>query len=246
MTVEDGRQLLITNLDLDQMTENRANRLTTDDDKEGNLLSREGNELFKFFPNGGIEFTLATATRMSASFPFVMPAVELPTNPPLRVVDAGYYDNFGVGVAATWLFTHRQWVRDNYSGVVLLQIRDGMSGPVRRREKSPADAEGTASGIGWLTAPLEGLYNMRTYSTAFRNDTLLHLIHELFKSEQADDDFFQTIEFEFTDGDDVQLNITLTEEECQQIDQAAQAPAITQRIDALLKWWGKRSGTSNI
>lgn len=40
--------------------------------------------------------TLATAARLSASFPFLMPAMDLPTHPALRLGDAGYSDNFGV------------------------------------------------------------------------------------------------------------------------------------------------------
>ena len=244
MTIEDGRQLFISNLDLDKMSENRANRLAPDvEGDDTDLLSREGNELFKFFPHAGSAFTVGTAARMSASFPYIMPAVELPTNPPLRVVDAGYYDNFGVGVAATWLFTHRKWVRDHCSGVVVIQIRDGMTGPVRRREKSPADADGASRGLGWLSAPVEGLYNMRTYATAFRNDTLLHLIDQLFRAEAKNDrdkSFFQTVEFEFSGGDEVQLNFTLTGDECNEIDEAANTPEIRERIERLLNWWESR------
>jgi len=45
-------------------------------------------------------FTLQTAARMNAAFPVISPAVDLPTRPPRRVVDAGYFDNYGM--ATRW------------------------------------------------------------------------------------------------------------------------------------------------
>jgi hypothetical protein len=34
---------------------------------------------------------------------YVSPAAWLPTKPRVRIVDAGYYDNYGVDIAAHWL-----------------------------------------------------------------------------------------------------------------------------------------------
>ena len=52
------------------------------------LLSREGVEFFRLFPDVRDSFQLSTAARMSATFPFVSPAGDLPTKPRRRVVDA--------------------------------------------------------------------------------------------------------------------------------------------------------------
>src|SRR5262249_55743604 len=121
------------------------------------LLSREGIEFFKLFPHA-TKFKLATAARMSASFPYVLPAVPLPTNPPRRVVDAGYYDNYGVNIAASWIFTHMDWIRKNTSGVVVIHIRDGASNAERRRELTSDGFPSLPSrGLQWLTSPPEGL-----------------------------------------------------------------------------------------
>jgi hypothetical protein len=84
MLVEDGRQLLISNLDLAQVADNLGPILGS----EGMLLSREAVEFFRIFP-AARQFTVATAARMNATFPFVMPAIPVPTVPPRRVVDAG-------------------------------------------------------------------------------------------------------------------------------------------------------------
>ena len=61
--------------------------------------------------------------RMSATFPYVTSAVVLPTDPPRHVVDAGYYDNYGVNLAASWIASHGDWIRRNTSGVLVVQIR---------------------------------------------------------------------------------------------------------------------------
>ena len=47
------------------------------------------------------------------------PAVD----PPRRVVDAGYYDNYGVDLATSWIYVHQKWICENTSGVALIQIR---------------------------------------------------------------------------------------------------------------------------
>jgi hypothetical protein len=51
---------------------------------------------FALFPKSVDTFRVATAVRMNATFPYVSPAVSLPTAPPVRVVDTGYYDNYGL------------------------------------------------------------------------------------------------------------------------------------------------------
>ena len=91
-------------------------------------VSITGVEFFKVFSSKEKNnIYLSTAARMSASFPYVSPAVNLPTDPPLRVVDAGYYDNYGVDLAASWLFANRKWIIENTSGVLIVQIRDAIS-----------------------------------------------------------------------------------------------------------------------
>ena len=37
-------------------------------------------------------------------------------------MDAGYYDNYGVNLAAAWAYQYRDWIRNNTSGLALIQI----------------------------------------------------------------------------------------------------------------------------
>jgi hypothetical protein len=53
-----------------------------------------------------------------------MPAASLPSEPPIEVMDAGIRDNYGVIYSLRFLYAFRDWIRDNTSGVVILQLRD--------------------------------------------------------------------------------------------------------------------------
>lgn len=67
---------------------------------------------------------LLTALRMNATFPYVLPNVWLPTEPVIDVMDAGLRDNYGLETSIRFLQVFQQWIRENTSGVVLIQIRD--------------------------------------------------------------------------------------------------------------------------
>lgn len=67
---------------------------------------------------------LATALRINATFPFVLPTVKLPSVPQMNVMDAGLRDNFGTEVASRWLHVFSDWLAANTREVVWLQIRD--------------------------------------------------------------------------------------------------------------------------
>ena len=71
---------------------------------------------------------LLTALRMNATFPYVLPNVWLPTTPVIDVMDAGFRDNFGEQTAIRFINVFRDWLRENTSGVVFIQIRDRKTG----------------------------------------------------------------------------------------------------------------------
>ncbi len=67
---------------------------------------------------------LATALRINATFPFVLPVVKMPSVPQMNVMDAGLRDNFGAEVASRWLNVFHQWLNENTRQIIWLQIRD--------------------------------------------------------------------------------------------------------------------------
>ena len=78
-----------------------------------------------FFKDQGAEnLRLLTALRMNATFPFVLPNVELPTTPVIDAMDAGLRDNFGNETSFRFIDVFQVWLKKNTSKVVLVQIRD--------------------------------------------------------------------------------------------------------------------------
>jgi hypothetical protein len=235
MLVEDGRRLLVSNMDLSALTSSEASTLVVerngDEPREGARarLSLSGVQLFQLFPRKQAAFSVGAAARMSASFPYVSPASALPTSPPVRVVDAGYYDNYGVDLAALWLHAHRHWVRECTSGVVLIQIRDHLGNG--RRTKLQA-AAGAGEVLGGLTSPVEAVLRARESSMSFRNDELLELVQDELNAGEAC--FFTTAIFEF--GETAPLSWALTARDVARLERAADSPVMRERVNAVREW----------
>jgi hypothetical protein len=185
--IEDGRRILVSNLDLREPLSNDGTVLHAKDVLYPDNHSLEALEMFRLFPSRGrhraaqATLRLATAARMSASFPYFSPAVSLPTRPRRRVVDAGYYDNYGVGLAAAWLFSDssQEWVRRNFNRILFIQIRDGLTEDERQLTRVIPDSTTSLTRSGEeLTSPPEGLYNAAFASSSFRNDGQLELLEK--------------------------------------------------------------------
>ncbi|MGZ8517326.1 MAG: hypothetical protein ACXWWD_08250, partial [Chitinophagaceae bacterium] len=71
---------------------------------------------------------IMTALRMNATFPIVLPNVWLPSNPVIDVMDAGLRDNYGQETSLRFLEAFDDWINENTSGVLLIQIRDRSPG----------------------------------------------------------------------------------------------------------------------
>lgn len=73
---------------------------------------------------GARDLRLLSALRMNATFPYALPNVWLPTNPIIDVMDAGIRDNYGSEITMRFLNVFSEWLNNNVSKVVVLQIRD--------------------------------------------------------------------------------------------------------------------------
>jgi len=71
---------------------------------------------------------MLTAMRMNATFPIVLPNVWLPSNPVIDVMDAGLRDNYGQETTLRFLIAFDEWIKENTSGVLVMQIRDRTAG----------------------------------------------------------------------------------------------------------------------
>lgn len=92
----------------------------------------------------------SSALRMNATYPYVLPLVQLPTRPVIRLMDAGYRDNYGVVSAVRFLSVFEDWIKENTSGVHLVQIsafRDRKHSP-QMEERRPGAIESLLDPVG--------------------------------------------------------------------------------------------------
>ncbi|WP_435006726.1 hypothetical protein P12x_004221 [Tundrisphaera lichenicola] len=195
--VEDSRRLIVSNLDLGSLMLNHGSfDLDTGEEKYESgpdfpYYSTTGVQLFHLFPKEYDHFTLAKAVRMNATFPYVTPAVSMPTLRPRRVVDAGYYDNYGIDLAVGWLEEHRRWLELNTSGVILIQLRAFSNETLLKRLVPSPLLDGTnwltakvtdplMRGTEFLTTPLSGIGNARMNVNYYRNDAAVENLKRSF------------------------------------------------------------------
>jgi len=77
-----------------------------------------------FKRNSTDSLRFGSVMRMSATFPFVLPMVSMPTYPEMQLMDAGIRDNYGGKIMLEYLFEMQDWIKENTSGVVVVQVRD--------------------------------------------------------------------------------------------------------------------------
>ena len=105
--------------------------------------------LFKDLDPQGL--SVLSALRMNATFPYVLPNVWLPTYPVIDVMDAGLRDNFGTETTLRFIDVFKDWIKNNTSKVVIIDIRD--------RRKDDWEDEETPNVLSWLTKPMTLMQN---------------------------------------------------------------------------------------
>ena len=116
--VNDGRRLLISSQSLQFLTKN------SDAPKQVSI-SYENIDFQTFFEgNSPQNMRFSSVMRASATFPFIMPMMTMPTSPGMQLMDAGIRDNYGSKITLDYMFTLRKWIEQNTSGVIIVEIRD--------------------------------------------------------------------------------------------------------------------------
>ncbi|MEO5977918.1 MAG: patatin-like phospholipase family protein [Chryseolinea sp.] len=105
-----------------------------------------------FEEHGGKNLRFLSALRMSATFPYITPNTTLPTNPAVKIMDAGISDNFGLSDAIRFMFAYKEWIAENTSGVVFVSIRDSP-------KLNPISEKRGQTLIDDLTQPISSVYN---------------------------------------------------------------------------------------
>lgn len=68
------------------------------------------------------QLRITSAIRMSATYPFVLPATVLPSQPKIQIMDAGFIDNFGFQTSQKFLSTFADWINQNTDQVIMIRI----------------------------------------------------------------------------------------------------------------------------
>lgn len=165
--VNDGRRLLIGSQCLRFLTNNTSG--------QGRVTkSFENIDYQTFFadlnPN---EIRFSSVMRSSATFPFVMPMVTMPSNPEIQLMDAGIRDNYGGKITMEFLNAMKDWLKENTSGVIILQIRD-------TKKMLENESYKPISFIDKLTMPFGNMYKNFPRTQDFDQDELFKVGTEQF------------------------------------------------------------------
>lgn len=161
VVMNDGRRLLLSPMPVSYL----ARPPHSADDKP---LEVDGIDAKVFFrEQGGDSLWFTTALRMNASFPYILPAVTLPTMPRVQVLDAGMRDNYGTETAIRFLHTFRHWIATNCSRVVLIQVR----GDFEKKYEPVADRRPAL--LERLAGPIRSLYANWSDLQDFHSDALI-------------------------------------------------------------------------
>lgn len=124
------------------------------------------------------QLAFSTALRMNATYPYILPEVRLPSEPGMDIMDAGFRDNYGITLVARFMEIYQDWIRENTSGVVLIQIRSWEKYP----EIKTADRNGV---IRDLLNPL-GVIGQQLRLQDFDQDAQIGFLADLFGPEMFD------------------------------------------------------------
>nr|WP_317046672.1 patatin-like phospholipase family protein [Algoriphagus yeomjeoni] len=118
LITNDGRKLVISPHSMSFFGTSMLGKLGMDEKKQSI-------DFLRFFQEHDSEnLRFLTALRMSATFPFITPNIELPSNPVMETMDTGLSDNFGIQDALRFMYVFQSWIKENTGGVVLVTIRD--------------------------------------------------------------------------------------------------------------------------
>jgi len=83
-------------------------------------------EFNEFFRNQGAQnISLTTALRLNCTYPYILPNVDLPSQPAMEIMDAGFRDNTGVSLASRFIWHHADWLKSNTDKIVIIRILAG-------------------------------------------------------------------------------------------------------------------------
>lgn len=214
--IGDGRKLLMCNQGMSFLTYSVP--------FNGLQVAREFDaiEYKRLFANQAYaDLHYATALRMSASFPYITPLVNLPSKPTIEVIDAGARDNEGFEIALRYVLKLEAWIKENTSGVIFLQVKANRPDEIPINEPPNTNLDQLTKPIGGI---VESFHNLQIYNKA--------MLMELVATQSKLD--MQVVRFSlFTSSDELSLSWHLTEGEKRYVRRAVRAKRNREALDQL-------------
>lgn len=144
------------------------------EDSSSRMTGPDAIDFGALFKNmGPMNLRMLTALRMNATYPYVLPSVWLPTKPVIDVMDAGLRDNIGAETSLRFLHVFKNWIEENTSGILLIQVRS-------RKKGSWGDGYKSGGIFDVITNPFTMIENnwfkMQDY---FQDDEITYIENEL-------------------------------------------------------------------
>jgi hypothetical protein len=194
--INDGRRLLISAQDISYMMHSTADTLFR---YQPTVDAVEFRKLFKEQNADSVRFT--SVLRMNATFPYILPSVNLPSEPGVQIMDAGIRDYSGLKTSLRFLYTFREWIAENTSGVVFVDIRDS-------HRTRPMEANPHHSFLENLVNPMGNIYRNLLTTQDYNTDENFQYARSWFKGQ------LDLISFELpTKEEDISLSWHLTSKE---------------------------------
>ncbi len=218
--VNDGRRMIISPHGVSFMT------IAPIGVEKREVLEIDAVDFGKVFAEQGADNMLfSTALRMNATYPYILPNVYLPSEPGLEVMDAGFRDNYGITSATRFVHVFKDWIKENTSGVVMVQI----SSLDKIEEIEPTDEGGI---LETMFNPL-GIAGQIMNLQDFEHDNSLGFIYDVLGKEN-----FEIIRFIYHPGKNnerASLTFHLTQREKENILNSFYLPKNQESLRRLLE-----------
>jgi len=171
--LNDARRMLISPQGVSYLMRPDAGRLAAQVGVDGIDFGR------LFAKQQADSLAFSSAMRMNCTYPYILPNVWLPTNPSTEALDAGFRDNYGVGLAIRFAHVFKDWIRENTAGVVIVQIRCWN----KIHSIKPSDDKGVFESI---FTPAEAAGGNMTTIQDFEQDNALALLNSALRGTRVE------------------------------------------------------------
>ena len=222
--INEGRKLYVSSSPVSYLT--TTNKLS--DQYETRAKGIEFRRLFENHRPDNLH--MVSALRMNASFPYVLPIVELPSDPIMKVMDAGAIDNFGTQTSVKYLYEFKDWFAKNTRSVLFVQIRD------THREALISDLA-NANVVNQMLLPLGSGYASMLEAKDISNDYLMEFIGEWYEGK------VEVVPFEYPREimqTPASLSFHLTQKEKENIHQCLQLPSNSESLATIKNLYSTR------